>query len=125
MAIRLFMSKEFSKFIRKEKISHVKLIETIRKIDAGLIDAHYGGGVIKQRISRDGEGGSSSYRFIILYRKANKAFFVYGFNKNTQENITKTDEVGFKKLAKIMLAMTDQQITMLLNAKKIEELNND
>lgn len=51
-----------------------------------MIDADYGGGVIKQRIARPHEGKSGGYRTIILYRQHAKAFFVYGFSKNERDS---------------------------------------
>lgn len=122
MSVRIFKNREFSRFARKEKISKEKLVEAIKNADAGMIDANYGGGVIKQRISRPGEGKSGGYRSIILYRQDDKAFFVYGFAKNELDNIDKTEERDFKSLAKIMFAMTDEQINALLNAGKIKEV---
>lgn len=124
MGVRIFKNREFSRFARKEKISNEKLIEAIKNVDAGLIDANYGGGVIKQRISRPGEGKSGGYRSIILYRQGDKAFFVYGFAKNELDNIEKTEERDFKKLAKIMFALPDEQLNVLLNAGKIEEVTS-
>ena len=55
-------------------------------MEAGKIDADCGG-VIKQRIARSGQGKSGGYRTVILYRKGDKALFVYGFPKNERENI--------------------------------------
>jgi len=124
VGVRIFKNREFSRFARKEKISNEKLIEAIKNVDAGLIDANYGGGVIKQRISRPGEGKSGGYRSIILYRQGDKAFFVYGFAKNELDNIEKTEERDFKKLAKIMFALPDEQLNVLLNAGKIEEVTS-
>ena len=42
----------FTKFAKKERISDAKLCEAVKNAEAGLIDADYGGGVIKQRIAR-------------------------------------------------------------------------
>lgn len=52
------------------------------------MDADLGGGVIKQRVARPGEGRSGGYRTLILYRQAHRAFFVYGFAKSQQANIS-------------------------------------
>jgi hypothetical protein len=51
----------------------------------------WGGGVIKQRVARTGGGKSGGYRTIILYRKADIAFFVYGFSKSDRENVTRQE----------------------------------
>lgn len=125
MGIRIFVSSQFLQFMHKEQISHRRLIEAINKINTGLIDVNYGGNVIKQRIPRTGEGVSSGYRSIIIYRKNDKAFFVYGFRKNSQDNISLAEKSDFKKLAKIMLTMTDQQIALLCKANKLIEVNNE
>ncbi|MGV2388440.1 MAG UNVERIFIED_CONTAM: type II toxin-antitoxin system RelE/ParE family toxin [Microcystis novacekii LVE1205-3] len=96
--MRIFKNKWFTKFAKKENISDAKLWETIEDVESGRIDADYGGGVIKQRLSRTNEGKSSGYRSIILYRRNDKAFFVYGFAKSERENIDKDEERGFKDL---------------------------
>jgi hypothetical protein len=69
----------FGRFARKEKISAKSLWEAVDRAEKGLVDADLGGGVIKQRIARPGESKSKGYRSIVLYRKGDKAFFVYGF----------------------------------------------
>ncbi len=122
--MRVFKNKWFAKFARKEGISDEKLIQAVKDADAGNIDADYGGGVIKQRISRLQEGKSGGYRSIILYRQGEKAFFVYGFAKNVLDNIDKADVQGFKKLAKVMLSVTDQQMEIMLEKGKIEEIQS-
>ncbi len=101
-----------------------ELIRAVKDADAGNIDADYGGGVIKQRIARLKEGKSGGYRSIILYRKGEKAFFVYGFAKNVTENIDKADVQGFKKLAKVMLSATERQVEIMLEKGEIEEVQS-
>ena len=120
--MRIFKSREFVKFARREEIKDEKFIEVIRDMEAGLINANYGGGVIKQRIARLNEGKSTGYRSIILYRQAEKAFFIYGFAKNEKDSIDKTQERDFKKLAKVLFAATDQQLKALLEKGSFEEV---
>ena len=67
--MRIFKSKRFARFARRESISDARLCIAIQNAERGLIDADYGGGVIKQRIARPGEGMSKGYRSIILFRK--------------------------------------------------------
>ncbi len=122
--MRIFKNKWFSKFARKEGIGDQKLIQAVREVEAGNIDANYGGGVIKQRIGRPQEGKSGGYRTIILFRKGDKAFFVYGFAKNVLDNIDKADVKGFKKLAKVVLSASDQQVESLLKKGEIEEITS-
>lgn len=123
--MRIFKNKWFAKFARKEEISDEKLIQAVRDVDAGNIDADYGGGVIKQRIARPQEGKSGGYRTIILYRKDDTAFFVYGFAKSVLGNIDKADVLGFKKLAKIMISLSRPQLETLLEKGEIEEISHE
>jgi hypothetical protein len=65
--VRIYKNKWFARFARKERISGAKLRQAVKEAEAGKIDADYGGGVIKQRIARTGEGKSGGYRTVILY----------------------------------------------------------
>lgn len=78
----IFKSAWFTRFARKEKISVAALHDAVVRAERGLIDADLGAGVIKQRISRPGEGRSKGYRTILLFRQQHRCFFVYGFAKS-------------------------------------------
>jgi hypothetical protein len=80
--VRIFKNKWFAKFARDEDISDAKLCNAIQDAEKGLIDADYGGGVIKQRIARQNEGKSGGYRAIILFLRGDRSFFVFGFLKS-------------------------------------------
>lgn len=54
-ALRIYKSKWFVRFAKKERIPDAKLCEAIENAEKGLIDADYGDGLIKQRIARPGE----------------------------------------------------------------------
>ena len=123
--MRIFKSRWFIKYARKEGISDKKLIEAVKDAEAGKIDADYGSGVIKQRISRQNEGKSGGYRSIILFRQGKKAFFVYGFAKNDQNNINKPEEREFKILAKKTLAISDDKLEIAIKAGIYQEVKND
>jgi len=123
--VRIFKNKEFAKFAKKEGISDAKLYKAVKDVEAGKIDANYGGGVIKQRIARRNEGKSGGYRSVILYRRGHRAFFVYGFAKSERENIDRADEQIFKESAKVILAFSDDEITKLLKAGVYKEIHYD
>ena len=123
--MRIFKNKSFGKFANKEGITDVKLCKVIKEISDGKIDADYGGGVIKQRIARPREGTSGGYRSIILFRKDEKAFFVYGYSKKTRENINDAEEKAFKKLAAETFRYTDQQIKKLIEDGIYKEVKNN
>lgn len=123
--MRIFKNRWFAKFARKEGISDAKLREAVRDAEAGKIDCDYGGGVIKQRIARLNEGKSGGYRAIILYRRGDKAFFVYGFPKSDRENINDAEEQEFKMLAKATFAFSYEQFAKLLKTGAYKEVKYD
>lgn len=116
--MRIYKNKSFAKFARKEKISDRKLCEIVRAIENGKIDVNLGGGVIKQRVARENQGKSSGYRIIILYKKSERAFFVYGFAKKDMDNVTNDHEKALKKLATRLLNLSLDEL-----AKQIQEEN--
>lgn len=121
--MRIYKNKAFARFARKENLSDRKLCNVIKEIEAGSVDAKLGGGVIKQRVARPNEGKSGGYRTIILYRRADKAFFVFGFKKSDEDNITKDDEAAYKKLASIVLNLPDEQLKKQVKAGYFTEVN--
>ncbi len=123
--MHIYKNKWFARFADKEGINDQKLCEAVRAVEQGMIDADLGGGVIKQRVARTGGGKSGGYRTIILYRKADIAFFVYGFSKSGRENVTRQELQGFKKLAGEMLKMTEMDIESLIKAGHLERVKSN
>jgi hypothetical protein len=123
--VRIFKNKWFAKFAQKEGISDWMLCQAIRDAEQGMIDADYGGGVIKQRIARQNEGKSGGYRTIILLRKGDKAFFVYGFAKNERANISRYEEREFKALAEATFAFSDNELAAMLQMGGYREVDYD
>lgn len=103
--MRVFTTKPFARFADREGIGDRDLWEAADRAASGRIDADLGGGVIKQRIARPGQGKSGGYRTIVLFRREALAVFVYGFAKSDRDNI-KADELrAFRKLAQELLAL--------------------
>jgi len=123
--VRILKTKWFAKFAKKEGISDAKLRKAVKDAEAGKVDADYGGGVIKQRVARPNEGKSGGYRSIILYHRGDKAFFVYGFPKSERENIDEAEEQGFKELAKVTFAFSDDVLAKLVKTGVYEEVKSD
>ena len=98
------------------------LCKAIADAKKRLIDADLGGGVIRQRIARVGEGASGGFRSIVLYRRGKLAFSVFGFPKSRTANIKKDELRAFKKLAKEMLTLNDRQIASLMKINALMEV---
>jgi putative transcriptional regulator len=67
------------------------LREAIELAEKGLIDADLGGGLIKQRVARQGQGRSGGNRMIVGYRVKDRAVILLGFAKNERENIEENE----------------------------------
>lgn len=119
---RVFKTKWFQRFARKEKIEDAALLEAVAHAEQGQIDANLGGGVIKQRITRTGRGRSGAFRTIILFRQGDLAVCMYGFSKSGQANIRADEEKAFKEAAKHVLALTEQQLAELIREGEVVEV---
>ncbi len=93
--LSVYKTKQFGRFARRARIYDADLWETARLVHEGSIDADLGGGVIKQRIARAGEGKSGGSRSIILFRFQGRAVFVYGFEKKDLGNIKANELEAF------------------------------
>ncbi len=120
--VRVFKNAWFRRFARREKITDKDLREAVARAEKGTIDADLGGNVIKQRIARPGQGKSGGYRTIIVFKKGDKAFFVYGFAKSERENIDQGEIDALKKAAKELLVLSDEQIQKLIENEGLTEV---
>jgi hypothetical protein len=120
--VRIFQNKAFIRFAKKAGIGDAVLCEAIRNAERGLIAADLGGGIIKQRIARPGQGKSGGFRTLIVFRAAARAFFVHGFAKNEKDNIGQDELVALKKLAAALLAYDDRAIARVIASGTLTEV---
>jgi len=112
--LRIYKSRWFERFARKESIADAALHEAVSRAERGLIDADLGGDVIKQRIARAGQGRSKGYRTVILFRRGARAVFTYGFAKSQRSNIDENEQDEFKQAARYVPALSERQLSELL-----------
>ncbi|WP_287758107.1 type II toxin-antitoxin system RelE/ParE family toxin [Acidiphilium sp.] len=124
--MRVFKNKSFARFARKARITDADLCAAIAAASRGLVDADLGGGVLKQRIARQGAGKSGGFRTIVLFRILERAFFVHGFAKNEQDNIRDDELAAFKMLAAEMMAYDNDTLARAIaNGTLTEVMCND
>jgi hypothetical protein len=116
--MRVFKTKPFARFASQAGIDDAAMLDAIRRTKHGLIDADLGGGVIKQRIARKGQGKSGGFRSIVLFRGGDKAFFVYGFAKSDRDSIRR-DEL---KACRCVLGLDDEAFTAATKNGTITEI---
>ena len=120
--MRIFQTKWFAKFARKEKIEVERLREAIARAEQGNIDVDLGGRLIKQRVARRGQGRSGGYRTLVAYHNHTRSIFLYGFAKSEKENIDDVELSDLKKLASRLLAYDDRELEQALTAKELIEV---
>lgn len=54
--MRIFLTRGVMRFARRQRIADASLSEAIERAERGTIDADLGGGLIKQRVARPGQG---------------------------------------------------------------------
>lgn len=112
----------FEKFARKEGIDDGALVAAVERAEAGLVDADLGGGVVKQRVARAGEGKSGGFRTILFFRQGERTVFVFGFAKKDKSNLTAHELATYRKAARIVLGLDDDAIAGEIAAGRMMEV---
>jgi hypothetical protein len=112
----------FARWARKQGLYDVSLCVAIREMIEGLYEADLGGGLLKKRIARLGQGKRGGFRTLIATNKGSRWVFVYGFSKNERSNIDKDEEEALKKLASELIALTSQAIEKAEKAGELIEV---
>jgi hypothetical protein len=120
--MRIFKTAWFARFARAENVSDDLLREAVRRAERGQIDARLGGGVIKQRMPKPGQGRSGGYRAIMIFSPEARAVYAYGYAKNRRPGLRPDEVAQFKKMATQILALTETQLTKLLARGEFEEV---
>jgi hypothetical protein len=123
--VRIFETKWLARFVRREGIADKSLREAIERAEKGLIDADLGGGLIKQRVARKGQGRAGGYRMIVGYRMKDRAVFLLGFAKNERENIEADELLSLREIAHKWLATDAARIQRELELGNLQEINDE
>lgn len=123
--MRIFRTKVFSKFAKKEQISDTALLEAVERAEKGLIDADLGGHLIKQRIRREGQGRSSGYRVLIAVRLKKRYVFITGFAKKEKDNLSDDELETAKDIASGWLNAEANQIKSSLIVGELMEIKHE
>ncbi|MBX9909906.1 MAG: type II toxin-antitoxin system RelE/ParE family toxin [Beijerinckiaceae bacterium] len=119
----VYKFKPFARYARKAGLSDAMLCRAAAEIEAGRIDADLGGGVVKQRVARDGEGRSGGFRTIVLFRSGTSLFFIRGFSKNERDNISPNELALFKDSSAVALSLSNTQIAAAMAAGEIIKID--
>jgi hypothetical protein len=91
----------------------------------GLVEANLGGHIVKKRVALGGRSKSGGVRTLLAFKLNDKAFFMYGFAKNQQSNITDKELKALKLLAAKLLAYDSRQLAIAITAQELYEVRED
>ncbi len=123
--MRIFKTKWLARFTRHEQITDASLREAVTRAESGLIDADLGGGLIKQRVARKGQGRSGGFRMIVAYQTKDRAVFLYGFAKSERENINPSELATLREIATTWLNANAERIALGIAEDELQEVPND
>jgi hypothetical protein len=123
--MRVLKTKWFVRFARKQGITDAALRDAVKRAAMGLLDADLGGGLVKQRVARPGEGRSGGYRTLIVYRAGTHAFFVYGFAKNELDNIDAHELRALREAAVTYQSLDSGALASLVKDGRLIEVSYD
>src|ERR1017187_1450589 len=101
----IYKTRLFSRWAKKEGLHATSLCAAVREMAAGLFEADLGGGLLKKRIARAGQGKSGGFRTLVATNRGDRWVFVFGFPKNERSNIDKDEREALKKLAEQLLGL--------------------
>ena len=113
MIVRIFKTRALARFAKREAISDESLVVAIETAKRGLIDANLGGGLIKQRVARPGQGKRGGFRMLIGFR-SDRAIFLFGLAKNERENIDDQQLTTLREIVASWFAADDKKIAQAL-----------
>lgn len=121
--MRVFKTKWFIRYARRERIGDHGLCDAVDRAERGIVDADLGGGVIKQRVAREGQGRSGGYRFLVAFRSGDRAVFLYGFAKNERDNIEADELATLRDIAADWLEADDERLDRAIREGFLQEVN--
>jgi hypothetical protein len=123
--VRIFKTKTLARFTKRERIADASLCKAIEDAERGLVEADLGGGLIKQRVARAGQGKSGGYRMLIGFRSKLRAVFLFGFAKSELDNIDDEQLATLRETAALWIAADAQKIERALKDGLLIEVRHE
>lgn len=110
--------------MKREGLTDRDLRDALAEMQNGLVDARLGGGLIKKRIARAGQGKSGGYRMLVASNFGERWVFMFGFAKNERDNIDDDELRLIKRLAATLLGLSDSDVRKALTAGELLEIKH-
>jgi hypothetical protein len=119
---RVLKTKNFARWMLKNNLCGNDLLNSVKEMEGGLIDADLGCNLYKKRIALAGGGKRSGARVIVASRLLKRWFFIFGFAKNEKSNISKDELLYLQEAAKRLLNLADRDIDTAISNGELKEL---
>jgi hypothetical protein len=124
LCVQILKILTFERWQKKMDLADHALRQAVVEMQQGLIDADLGGGVVKKRVARPGAGKRGGYRTILATNRHDRWIFLYGFEKNERDNVTRQELLALKRMAKELLALSAEHIRTALQQGEMKEIPN-
>jgi len=121
----IFKTRWFDRWARKQGLTVDCLCAAVVEMSAGQYEAALGGGLLKKRIARLGQGKRGGFRALVATNRNDRWIFVFGFSKNVRGNISVVEETALKLLAEHLLALTALGLEQAQSDGELMELHCD
>lgn len=121
----IYKTKSFTKWMKKTELTDQDLVDAVKEMQAGLIDADLGGDIYKKRIAIGNRGKRNGVRTIVATKKNNAWFYIFGFEKNAKANISEEEREALQSLAKDLLTADKRQILLYIDAQIVNEVKHE
>lgn len=122
---RVFKTRHFNRWMRKTELTDRMLCAAVQEMVAGLIDADLGAGVLKKRIGLVGRGKRGGVRTLVATNQGSRWFFVFGFEKNAQANVSRTEHEVLQTLGAELLMLSHSELDAAVREGSLVEICHD
>ncbi len=119
-----YKTRTFARWMKREGLADRDLRDALTEMQNGLVDARLGGGLVKKRIARAGQGKSGGYRVLVASNFGERWVFMFGFAKNERDNIDDDELKLIKRLAATLLSLSDNDMRKALEAGELLEIKH-
>jgi len=120
--MRIFKNKVFDKWARGQGIKITTLRDIADEMTEGNAGSSLGKKIYKKRIALAGRGKRGGARAIIGFVSGGNLFFMHGYAKNVQSDVTLDEKKALQELAAIYHCYTDRQLNTVVKGKELIEI---
>ena len=122
--MQIFKTRTFARWAHKEGLKDAVLRAAVDEMQAGLVDANLGAGLLKKRVARSGGGKSGGHRTLLATNLRDRWVFLYGFSKNERDNVDDDELRALKRIAQAYLGMEQELLDRFLDAGELMEVDD-